>query len=247
MNKDRWIRNGAAALAAAVVAGSAAAGDEARPRVPQVRDMEGATSLFVRENRREGDAPRIELVIRATGGREQELACPIADPGRFQVAFLAQADKRHAITGFSVVTWKEGAAGEAADERSWPVLEEFAGAVVRIRDAQAVAIRQIPLPEPAGKEEEATAPRAWGFDLVSYRRIEPEGEPEQGVTPARKESAAPRLVEGRRYQLAAPAAPGAEARYGLLLVPVRKAADGALTGFDIRLVRARNPEKKQGE
>lgn len=116
------------------------------------------------------------------------------------------------------------------------------GATAKIRGAQVLMLRQLPPPE--GVKE-----AKWSFELISFRKIEPKEE-DDPVVRAKKEvieDKGARLIEDRRFTLAAPTAPHEAMRYGIVLVPVWKEKGLTLDGFDAQLVTTPAPAGSGGE
>jgi hypothetical protein len=203
------------------------AADVMVPEVTEIRDAKKLLVTFARGE--EGEASSFK--IRA--GEEQEFTRQLPSEGieLYKLGFIAATAEEGAIEGFSLVTWKPAPEGA---ERTWPQLREMAGSVARIRGADALLLRQLP----AEAEADADKPAPWGFELISFKRLE-SAEDEENIIRAKKEvieEGGTRLVEDRRFPLPAPAAPPEGTCYGVLLIPVWKEAGKILDGFDARLV-----------
>ncbi|MCK6461735.1 MAG: hypothetical protein L6Q95_17785 [Planctomycetes bacterium] len=201
--------------------------------VPETTEMKGAGKILLSFGGGGEDAPA--FLARSLDGEEQRATFPLPAEGiaDWKLALVARTDKGGAITGFSLVTWKQA---EKKPEREWPELKAVEGAEARIRGSQTLLFRQLPAEGKGSK---------WSFEIVSFRRIEPK-EDEDPVVRARKEileEEGARLIEDRRYTLVAPATPTEKTFCGILLVPAWKEEGKALEGFDARLVTTPAPEE----
>lgn len=231
--KVHWI------LGIALGAALASAGEVMVPEVTELRDAQKLVVSFVPASGEDAAA----FLIRPPGGEEQRVTRPLPAEGaeHYQLALIAQTAKEGGITGFSLVTWKPGE--KKAGAREWPELKEMSAEPTRIRGSQTFLLRPIPAPEAAA----ARPLPAWGFEVVSFRRIEPK-EDDNAIVKAKKEvieQGGVRLVEDRRFTILAPAAPREGTRYGILLVPVWKEAGKTLDGFDLKLVSTPAPAESQ--
>jgi hypothetical protein len=203
--------------------------------IPEVTEMPEAQKLVVSLGLEDG-APA--FLVRSPGGEEQRATRRLPAEGleRYHLALITQTARDGAIRGFSVVTWKPAAKGDEPPARVWPELKDVPGATARIRGAGIVMIRR--LEAPAGSSMK------WGLELISFRKIEAKDE-EDPIVRAKKEvieDGGARLIEDRRFSLFAPATPGEDPRYGVLLKPVWK-AEAQLDGFDAQLVMTPAPAK----
>lgn len=211
--------------------------------VPEVAAIPGASKVLVALAAEEG---RPALVVRALGGEEQSVTRRLPAEGldRFKLALIAETGKDGAITGFSCVTWKPAEKKDDPPARAWPELKDIAGATARIRGAQTLMLRQLPL-----AEGESAKDAKWSFELISFRKIDPKEE-DDAIVRAKKEvieEGGARLIEDRRFTLIAPTAPDGTRCYGVLLVPVWKEAGKILDGYDVQLVTTPLPAASGGE
>lgn len=203
--------------------------------VPEVTEMPGAEKILLSFAAGEG-SPAFR--IRSAGGEEHQASCPLPTEGieRFKLALIAATDRDGAITGYSLVTWKPGDKKEDL-AGVWPELKDVAGAKARIRGSDTLLLRRFAPP--------ASGPAKWGFELISFRKIEPKDE-DDPVARAKKETieeGGARLIEDRRFTLLAPELAGESPRYGVLLTPAWKDKGQVLDGFDAQLVATPAPAK----
>jgi hypothetical protein len=226
------MRNAKLVLCFGILMAALAAGGEAM--IPEVTEMPGAGKLLVSLVTEEGKS---SFLVRSLGGDEQRSTCPLPAEGleRFKLAMIAQVAKDGAIEGFSLVTWKPIPKKDEIPARVWPELKDVPGATARIRGAEVLMLRRF-------EASEGSAAK-WAFELISFRKIEPKDD-EDPIVRAKKEvieEGGARLIEDRRFTLFAPAVPGEDPRYGVLLNPVWK--EGRLDGFDAQLVTTTAPPK----
>lgn len=214
----------------------ASAAEYMAPEVTEIPDTQKLLVALAAEE--DGTA----FLVRSLGEEDQRVTLrPPADGlDRFKLALIAQTKKGGAITGFSLVTWKPVEKKAEGAAREWPELKDIAGATARIRGAQTLMLRRLPVAE-AAKDAK------WSFELISFRKIEPKEE-DDAIVRAKKEvieDGGARLIEDRRFTLIAPSAPSEALRYGVVLVPVWK--EQILDGFDAQLVTTPAPAGSGGE
>jgi hypothetical protein len=206
--------------------------------VPEVTDMAGAEKMVISFANGEGGA---SFLIRSAGN-EHKATCALPTEGieKWKLALIAATDKDGAINGYSLVTWKPGDIKE--DTPTWPDLKSVPGATARVRGSQTVLLRRFAAP--------ASGPAKWGFELISFRKLEPKDE-DDPVVRAKKETIeedGARLIEDRRFTLLAPELAGESPRYGVLLTPAWKDKEKrVLDGFDAQLVSTPAPAKTARE
>jgi hypothetical protein len=174
---------------------------------PEVTEIPGTGKVLVSLAAEEGGPA---FLVRALDGEEQQATRPLPADGldRYKLALIAQTKKDGAISGYSLVTWKP--ADKKPAERMWPDLKDIADATAKIRGAQVLMLRQLPPPE-------GVKDAKWSFELISFRKIEPKEE-DDPVVRAKKEvieDKGARLIEDRRFTLAAPTAPHEAMLYGI--------------------------------
>jgi hypothetical protein len=203
--------------------------------VPEVTEMKGAEKVLLSFASGEEGA---SFLVRSAGGEEHRATCPLPSEGieRYRLALIACTDKDGMVTGYSLVTWKPGEKKEDLGQ-AWPELKDVPAAKARIRGAGTLLLRRFTPP--------ASGPAKWGFELISFRKIEPKDE-EDPVVRAKKETieeGGARLIEDKRFTLLAPEIAGETPRYGVLFTPAWKEAGKILDGFDAQLVTTPSPVK----
>jgi len=238
MQQIKTVRNSLPILASIVLGvglcfalgvGLASAGDAVAPDVSELRGVEKVLLVFDGE----------EFIAKSVGAENERATRlpPSEGLDTWKLALIARTAKAGGINGFSLVTWKPV---DTKPEREWPQLKEIEGATARISGAQAFVLRRLEPAEPEAK---------WSFEIISFRRMEPEEKVDDANAQEKKEileEAGVRFIENGRFTLAAPSAPDERTFLGVLLAPVWKESGKTIDGFDARLVSTPAPTPAGG-